>query len=290
MVIQLLLLFLVAQEGSSPAVVPNATAAVDLRALVLPPALSVAETYAISESRNRTRSLPGATGDEQREVQSSRLAYTQNILQLDEGGYPSTVLLHITVAESTKAEQAKTLPHQGKYALYQREPDDSWRIATYVLENDERKDVSIPPGPLQALVPLFDNPRRNYDLLFAKLPEGQVQSGQTWPVEAKILTHTLEDMTGLDPDRSKLTLAVAEVTEATVTLALEGLLVLVNDKEDLKLVWEGQIKGHLKLARGPFQLLSHVIDVDETVNLTMADKSIQGKGKYHISREATRAK
>ncbi len=292
MVIELLLLFLVAQESSAPAAVANAPAAVDLRALVPPPALSVADTLAITESRMRTRSLPGATGEEQSETRSSRLAYTQNILQLDEGGYPTTVLLEISAAESTKADQIKTLPHQGKYALYQRDSDDMWMIATYVLENEARKDVTVPPRPLQALVSHFDNPRRNYDLLFAQLPEGAVQPGQSWPVEAKILTQNLENLVGIDPECSKLTLALGEVTEKTVALNLAGLLVYTNGTEEAapKLTWEGQVTGKLLLERGPFQLLSHVIDVAETVSLTMDGKSIQGKGTHHLSREVKRSK
>ncbi len=298
MVMGLLLLFLVAQEPPvaqqppAPAVVDNGPAAVDLRVLVPPPTVSVAETLAVTEARSRTKSLPGPKGSELAETSSTRQVYSMQVLQADEDNTPNVVLLQFTTAESTKGEKTTILPHQGKSALYQRTPDDTWMIGTYVLENDERKDVKIPLTPLQVLVSHFDNPRRNYDLLFAQLPEGPLQPGQTWPVEAKILVASLENLVGIDPDRSKLTLALGDVSDKTVTLNLTGQLVYRNGDEETapKLVWEGQVSGQILLARGPFRELRHVFDVAETVSLTMDGKTVQGKGTYHLSREIAPAK
>lgn len=294
MVMGLLLLLLIAQDAPAPAavdkqpaVVENAPAAIDLRALLPPPALSVAETLAVSEARQRTRTLPGPKGSEVTETSSSRQRYTLQSLQLDEDGNPNVVLLQFSVAETTKGETTTALPHQGKHALYQRTPEDSWTIGTYVLENDERKDVAVPLEPLQALTNHFANPRRNYDLLFASLPPGPVQPGQTWPVEAKILMASLENLTGIDAERSKLTLALGEVTDQTLTLKLEGLLAFASGGQENapKLVWEGQVSGQILLERGPYRELSHAFDVAESVSLTVDGKTVQGKGTYHLSRE-----
>lgn len=244
------------------------------------PLVDVSRPFKVVFTRHRTRLIEGVEPSQEHEHQ----VFSQEDLLVDQTDRLSSCLRRYSRAELERSGHKTSYDHVGKYVLFRRERE-VWRPNCYILVDGQRKDLAINLSPLKTDARSLEIHRRMWPLLRASFPTQPVPVGFKWDGNVLLLADELQSLTGLDKDNTDFQLTLIEVSETSWTLSFSGRLSIKAVGTGPIMVWAGEVKGKLVLARGPYRELLRELTLKETVSLTRSGQTITGTGTLTLKRE-----